>query len=243
MILFRSDSAPTELIVITQSDHARFAAQLLELWRAGGLPEHPRRAELLFAVREHDNGWREADAAPKVSPESGRPLDFVGVSREDRMEIWRRGVLRHQRPYPALLIVHHALRLHAEQRTNPEWLDFFADLESVREELSELSEISPAEIDEDYRWLELADALSLLACRRLGHELIRSEIDHLRARSHGNELILDPLPLAGATTFGVPCRRVPDRRYQRDADLGLALASARWETTEIRVVPGGERLW
>ena len=239
MILFRSGSEPAELVAITQSDHARFAAQLLELWRTGGLPEHPRRAELLFAVHEHDNGWREADAAPKVSRESGRPLDFLEIARDDRIEIWRRGVLRHQRPYPALLIVHHALRLHAEQRAKPEWLAFFTDLESVREELSEQSGISPAKIAEDYRWLELADALSLLACRRLGQELIHNEIDRLRARSHGNELVLDPLPLAGATTFAVPCRRVPDRRYQGDADFGLALASAKWETTEIRVVAAG----
>lgn len=239
MILFRSGSGPAELVAITQSDHARFAAQLLELWRAGGLPEHPRRAELLFAVREHDNGWREADAAPRVSA-SGRPLDFLGISREDRMEIWRRGVLRHQVPYPALLILHHALQLHADQRGKPEWLDFFTDFESLRAQLAERSGISPAEIAQDYRWLALADALSLLACRRLGQELIHDEIDHLRALSRGNQLVLDPLPLAGATTFAVPCRRVPDRRYQGDADFALALASAKWETTEIRVVPGGE---
>ena len=61
------------LRVITQPDHARFAAELLSLWRADGLPEHPRREQLLFAVREHDNGWREADAAPWVDPATQKP--------------------------------------------------------------------------------------------------------------------------------------------------------------------------
>ena len=43
--------------------------------RADGLPGHPRRGELLFAAREHDNGWTEVDAYPTVDPDTGRPYD------------------------------------------------------------------------------------------------------------------------------------------------------------------------
>jgi hypothetical protein len=237
VILFRPgpEAGPaTELVAITQSDHARFAAELLELWRDGGLPRHPRRAELLFAVREHDNGWREADAAPRISPASGRPCDFLEVSSGDRIEIWRRGVARHRQPYPVLLILEHALRLHSEHRADAEWSEFFAALERTRGELSAQSGISPLEVAEGYGWLALGDALSLLACRRQGRELTQGA---LYARASGNRLLLDPFPLAGATTFAVPCRRIPDRGYSTAAEAGLALAQARWEDTEIRVVP------
>ena len=61
------------LLLVTQPDHAHLSGELLSLWRAGGLPENPRRADLLFAAREHDNGWREADAAPRWDAARGRP--------------------------------------------------------------------------------------------------------------------------------------------------------------------------
>ena len=70
--------------MITQPDHAHFSGELISLWRADGLPEHPRRADLLFAVREHDNGWREADAAPRWDPERGRPHDFITLPVRER---------------------------------------------------------------------------------------------------------------------------------------------------------------
>ena len=151
------------------------------------------------------------------------------------MEIWRRGVARHRQPYPALLILEHALRLHAEQRGHPDWLDFFTDLERDRDQLSAQSGISTLEIRDGYRWLELADALSLLACRRQDRRIVHGG---LRAGLAGHDLALDPFPLAGATTFAIPCRRVPDHPYSGDAEYGLALANAKWETTQIRVVPG-----
>ncbi|HEX2162583.1 MAG TPA: DUF3891 family protein, partial [Thermoanaerobaculia bacterium] len=65
--------------VVTQPDHARFAGELVALWRAHGVPEHPRRDDLLFAVREHDNGWREEDAAPSWNAAAGRPHDFLSL--------------------------------------------------------------------------------------------------------------------------------------------------------------------
>src|SRR6187401_2294836 len=79
-------------LVITQPDHARFSAELLSLWRA--LADHPRREELLFAVREHDNGWRETDAAPHWDAEQGRPHDFLSLPRTERIELWQRGTAR-----------------------------------------------------------------------------------------------------------------------------------------------------
>lgn len=45
-------------VLTTQTDHAFFSGEVLSLWREDGLPQHPRRGDLLFAAREHDNGWR-----------------------------------------------------------------------------------------------------------------------------------------------------------------------------------------
>jgi hypothetical protein len=50
-------------------------------------------------------------------------------------------------------------------------------------------------------------------------------------------LYLDPFPLAGATRFEIPARRIPKRLYAGDADLGGELAAARWGRLEVRVSP------
>ena len=115
------------LLLVTQPDHAHFSGELLSLWRAGGLPGHPRRDDLLFAAREHDNGWREADAAPRWNAEGGRPHDFMTLPRQERIEIWERGTCRFaaERPYAALLITRHALNLfggrRGEEGGTPSW--------------------------------------------------------------------------------------------------------------------------
>ncbi|KAB2958267.1 MAG: DUF3891 family protein, partial [Thermoanaerobaculia bacterium] len=102
-------------LVVTQADHARLAADLLALLRLPGLADHPRRAELLAAVADHDNGWWESDAAPRVEAARGRPLDFLSIPLDLRLEIWRRGIERFaaERPWGSALVAAHFLRLSA----------------------------------------------------------------------------------------------------------------------------------
>jgi Protein of unknown function (DUF3891) len=225
-----------ELVVITQSDHARFAAELMSLWRAAGLPDHPRRRELLFAVREHDNGWWEADAAPRVDPASGRPRDFLAASPEVRIEIWLRGTARFaaERPYAALLINHHALAVHRERREEAAFADFFAALDERYEELLEAAGAAAESVADDYRFLDLGDRLSLAVCNRWEEPVERLGV---RGRCAAGVLHLGPFPLAGATTFRIPARRIPDRPYAGDADLAVELARARWGEIAVCVAP------
>lgn len=228
--------AGDHLLLITQPDHAHFAAELLSLWRADGLPGHPRRAGLLFAVREHDNGWRETDAAPRCNRETGRPHDFLSLPREERIELWERGVSRFagEHPYAALLIVRHAINLHESRRGQEGWDGFLEFLDELRQGLLETTGVPVEELEADYRWLDLADLLSLTACRR-GPATV--ERYGFRARLEEGTLRLDPFPLAGATAFRVPCRRIAARPCRGDADLGGELAAARWEELAVRVAP------
>lgn len=232
------------LLLVTQPDHAHFAAELLSLWRSNGLPAHPRRAELLFAVREHDNGWRETDSAPHCNPESGRPHDFLSLPREDRIELWRRGVSRYagERPYAALLIVRHALNLHESRRGQEGWEAFMDHLDELRRELLATLDSTgmpgEEELEADYRWLDLADLLSLTACSRRPAAVERHGFRALvESGEEVTTLRLNPFPLAGATAFRVPCRRIPARRCRGDADLGGELAAARWQELAVRVAP------
>ncbi len=231
------------LLLITQPDHAHFTGELLSLWRADGLPEHPRRAEILFAGREHDNGWREEDAAPRWNAAFGRPHDFISMPRAERIALWERGTARFagSHPYAALLITRHALHLYRDRRDSAEaadWRDFFAYLDELERGLFEATGMDAADpadeakVAADYRFIDLGDLASLAVCNRWSEPFNRYGWHGVYREG---TLHLDPLPLAGATAFAIPCRRIPKRPYRGDADLGGELAAARWETLRVRV--------
>ena len=231
MITYRQGSM---LVVTTQPDHAALSAEMLALWRADGLPQHPRRADLLFAAREHDNGWREPDAAPRVDPGSHRPYTFRTIPDTLRQEIWQRGTQRFAKgsPYAAALILEHAIQLH---RGDAGWEELLAVFHEQRGELLDSSGAAEAELAADYPFIELTDLFSLALCSRWDQPFERHG---RRFTVRGDELYLTPFPLAGATTFTVRCRHIPDRDYRGDADLGGELAAARWQQRRVRIVPG-----
>jgi hypothetical protein len=236
----------SELRFVTQPDHAHLAGEILALWRADGLPEHSRRTDVLFAGREHDNGWREADAAPRWDAAAGRPRDFVTTTTADRIEIWERGTARFagSHPYAALLVVRHAQALHRDRAGDPAWQGFLAYLDELARGLLEETGAAPDEVDADYRFLDLADLISLSALNRAPerfarHGMVGRRDDRETGGETGIETVhLSPFPLAGATAFEVPCRRIPNRSYAGDADLGGELVAARWETVRVRLAPG-----
>ena len=228
------------LTCVTQGDHARFAAEILSLWRSRKLLENPHREEILFAVREHDNGWLEADAAPRVDPATGWPCDFRCIPDAAKMEILRRGVERHleTRPQAALMIILHALTLHRSRAERPEWRGFLRWVEDLRGSLVETLGFTPEILANDYSWLLLGDRITLAFFERDSNRGLETADGKIAVRAGESELILRPLPLAGPTTFHIPIRQIPATTYPGDQALGTALAEAKWKTWGVRVTDG-----
>lgn len=222
------------LRLITQSDHAHFAAELLSLCRFPELLAHPRRQQLLEATREHDNGWRGPDAAPSLDPTSGLPHSYLTLPSVERQRIWNRACsqFRDADPYVAALITLHALAIHRRPDGDADWTDWFARTEGLRDELVELTGCELATLLDDYALLRFADLCSLAACGATPEPF-----QHHGVSGHSSDgtLYLDPLPLAGSTSFRIACRRIPRKTYASATDLGTALASAPWERQAVRV--------
>jgi hypothetical protein len=242
-------AAASELLVVTQADHARLASELLALVRLPELVDHPRRALLLRAVAEHDNGWWEADAAPRLDAPGSGPLDFRAVPGPLRREVWSRGVERFAEDSPALaaMVARHALRLLVPRfGGDSEWNRFLADLRDRHLELlaatSSASGRPGAEIESELAaldgWLALADQLALAAATGDGALVQRSGWSaEVAVEPESTHLRVAPFPWAGATRFELSSRRLPARRYTSDSDLARALATARWERRSIRLAP------
>ena len=115
--------------LITQPDHAALAAAIME--HSVALADHPRRASILFAVAEHDNGWSEPDAAPLIDPATGVPLDFISAPNDVRQGVWPRGVARlADDPWAAALVAQHAIVIFNRYRSEPAWTQFLCEMRS-----------------------------------------------------------------------------------------------------------------
>src|SRR3954453_21006754 len=109
-------------LLITQPDHAALAAAIVRQWTSGEFEESPRRSDILRAIAEHDNGWREVDAAPLVDRATGRILDFIHAPDAVRQGVWPRGVERLAgTPYVAALVAQHAIEIYSGYKDDPGW--------------------------------------------------------------------------------------------------------------------------
>lgn len=126
-----------EIWLVQQPHHAQVSGYLAAHWggpngfvRPGfypGATEPNRwRDEVVLGIAEHDNGWWETEAMPRISPNDGLPVGVgeaapptedneLGAWISGGFERWHLGIdrLAHTHPYGALLTSMHAYWLYA----------------------------------------------------------------------------------------------------------------------------------
>jgi hypothetical protein len=212
------------LLAITQPDHAALANTVIAACH--DLDAHPRRDAILFAAREHDNGWREEDATGHIDSTSGAPLDFIHVPAAVKHQIWPRAIARvgQSRPYEAALIAEHALTVHGHMRREPGWSGFFETLASLREAMLARGGGRDT-IEADYRFVQTADRLSLIFCNawRDAYDLPIGGGTILK----GDTLEISAAGFAGVRLpFAIEARRISRGPYATAAEFTAALAAA-----------------
>ena len=224
--------------LISQPDHARLAPEIVGQYREEHWPAPDRRDDVLFAVREHDNGWMEIDRSPVLDASTRGPCDFPRAPQESRLDIWRRGSRRHvaERPYAALLITHHALTLHAAFRGAPGWRELFEELDARQRALIEATGSSPSGLASDYGLLAAGDMLSLAACKRWR---VPFSCGGVTGTVLGDDLRLCPFPLREPARIAVACRRIEKREFTSEAELSAAFAGAPLQEVVVGLLPAG----
>ena len=227
----------TTLLLITQPDHARLSAELMAAVQTEAALRTATREAVLLATREHDNGWAEVDAEPTIDP-MGRPRDFMTGPAAVRRELWVRGITRvaGMDPRAGALVAQHAVTVYAYRQNAPEWQPFFAAIAAMRDDLLQqlglLTGVPRQIFEDEYRCVQLGDALSLQWCNGWpGPE----ETLGYGGTVDGAVLRISPDPFGGVTVpLRVLARRIPARRYRHDAELCETLAAT------PPIVVGGE---
>lgn len=237
MLVVRSTGS---LRLITQADQAALAVRLLSLWLLDGVPQHPRRAELLAAVRGHGLGWQGADAAPTLDSR-GRPCSMSGLPPAALVRIFEETLDRIQGRGWVALVVRGYLREQIATAVGPGSGELIARIEEAQARALEAASESSgrgigrleADLAEDIELVRTVDAVSQVACG------VPVEVapQRLRAQATAKGVALSPFPLAGPTTLRLAAREIADRRYESLGDLVAALGRARWQTISILFEP------
>jgi hypothetical protein len=223
MIIRRNAST---LLLITQPDHAALAGRVMREWERDGWTRSARRDDILRAVAEHDNGWREVDRSPVRRESDGRPLDFVEAPDEIRQGVWPRGVERlADTPYSAALVAQHAVHVYSRYRGHADWTRFFSGMESLRD--SHLARVPDATLDEllrDYLPVRIGDLISLVFCNLWKEPQREGEYE---IALDGDRVVIAPDPFGGRTIpLEIEARELPDRPLISDAEARRAFDAA-----------------
>jgi hypothetical protein len=225
--------ADDRLLVITQPDHAHLALRIMN--HCVPLRTRPRGHAIVLAIREHDNGWTELDAAPMVDSSTGRIADFMTAPISIRQDVWPRGVERIQEPWAAALVAQHALTIYERYRAHAEWSGFFATMESMRDERVCEAGGSLDDLVGDYAFVRLGDLISLAFCTGWTDQ---QRFGTWAVQRFDSRVIVTPDLFGGNTIpFEVTARELSNRPFTSDADLQDALRTAQLTVLRGEVGP------
>jgi len=216
-------------LLITQPDHAELAAKIMKAWKRDGLERSGRRSDILLAIEQHDNGWREPDSQPILDPQTGRILDFMTAPDEVRRSVWPCAANRLAgTPYAAALVAQHAIHIYRRYRGEPEWDRFFGEMEKVREHFLEAAGIRGLDdLRRDYLFVRVADLASLTFCCGWAEPQNDDAGSGYSVRLDGETLLISPDPFEGAQVeLGVPARVMPGAFFSSEADARQAYGDA-----------------
>ncbi len=253
------------VLAIGQPAHAFISGQLARAWGNERFAPPVPLEEVCLAACQHDVGMAAWDLEPELDSDGGLPVDFMHMSLETHLSLWRAAPQRllRQSRYAALLVSMHGMRLY--QRRDLAELDG-RDAADVRSYLSEQAELqaqlvgllradphsaahaTDAIIQRNSDLVWTWDSLSLAVC--LGWKLRALErvpegtgrhVDIALQLPDRRRALLDPWPFAGAQlTVHCDAQRLTGP-YRSAEQLRAALCSAPWETLVIELAPAEGR--
>lgn len=245
--------------LITQHDHAELSGRIMTHWGNGEFAKPSPYDEVLFAVREHDSGWKEWDTLPKINLETGYPANFTEMSFEDQGDIWRRCYKPYSEnnPYASCLV---ALHFSKFSRNNLKKDPGNQIAESLHKELKEfvanglnlqivdgnLTEI-PYEIIKNLKLLQIGDILSLALCHgwrsveitEVPYDYKGSETTLQIKSEDGFNYTISPYPLdESPLRFSIQGRSLDSKTFIDDEELREKLNASRYENIDFTIRKG-----
>jgi hypothetical protein len=238
-------------ILINQHDHAELSGEIMKHWDNENFTKPAPYDEVIFAIREHDNGWREWDSSPEVNHANQYPRNFLEMTHKEQTRIWRRCFKRHshEHPYASVLIALHFGTLNEKSLNknsdnsypkafHKEIIYFVSNMLRIKASDLSLSSFTK-DVQVNLRFVQVGDIISLALC----HGWSSNEITYvplnydnssttLSIKSNdGKNFTITPYPFSPSSMrFEIQGRRLAQKRFSEDAELRQMLSKSKYET-------------
>jgi hypothetical protein len=238
------------------------AGQLAEAWGNDRFARPEPFALLVRAAYEHDAGWTDWEAAPRVDPATKLPYQFTDVPVDEHFAFYQRGVdaVAAADAHAGLLVNLHCQGFHNQRfGTLPQLVrkphppeqeatvrQALAALQAQQRDLGRRVRVEEPVLWAQYDLLQVYDRLSLYLCmpplREADLGPVPVEVDGASATlalRPADGVFLAPWPFREATvSCAIAGRLVPHRAYADDGDFRRELAAAEAVTLSYMLRPG-----
>src|SRR5438132_5880492 len=76
-------------LAVGQLSHAWLSGQLARAWGNDRFSAPEPREEIVLGAQQHDIGWALFDLEPRFDPERGLPRNFLELTVDEHLAIWR----------------------------------------------------------------------------------------------------------------------------------------------------------
>lgn len=236
-------------LAIGQLSHAWLSGQLARAWGNQLFTAPEPREEIVLGAQQHDIGWARFDLEPRFDSETGLPRNFLALTVEEHLAIWRGApaLLLSQSLHASLVVSLHGrslseLRAHFFPDQAPALQAHIAEERARQTRLCATLGVSEAQAQRTRRQMRAWDSLSLALCNGwrpftapdipTADGLIELEV---RDRVDG-ATTLDPWPFA-TERVDVRCEaRRLDARYEDELAMRRAFESAEPVTLTFALV-------
>lgn len=246
-------------ILITQHDHAVLSGQIMLHWGNDKFVKPEPYDEVLFAIKEHDSGWKDWDSSPKINTENGFPANFTEMSPHDQAVIWSKCYRSNSSDHPyasALTALHFSKFNSSNLKKDPENEQLKLLQLDMRGFISEvlgfnISNGSTNRIPDDIRvnlkMLQIGDILSLTLCHGWRSiEITETPMDYsgtqttLKMESEdGLNYRISPYPFGNSSLeFNIVGKNLHTKSFANDQELRDAIDTSKDQTLAFTIIKG-----
>lgn len=153
-------------IMIEQDDHAHISGEFIKNWHSDFFDGEEFRKSVIYAIYQHDIGWKAFDKQPFWNDAKQAPYTFIDYPTPAKTVLYTHGIdlVEQQDTYAALLCSEHYRRFLLHDDSNE--AQAFVKQERARQQqiIASLPKFDQQLFDFHYGLLQLCDNVSLYLC-------------------------------------------------------------------------------
>lgn len=230
-------------ILFTQFDHSVLSGEIMKFWGNQKFQDIDPDPSQMYAITNHDRGWREWDSNPRINPDDHSPASFIDMYPEEQHIIWSKCFedIPEEYSYSSALIALHFStfnnHLLSQNPGNREIINFKNKINShvsgiLNIDIGKIENGLPEQVQRGLKFIQIGDIISLTLCNGWNSVTVKdvpvdingNKTDLILESQDGLNYTIDPYPFSvGNLGFNIIGLEIEGKEFGSDNDLRAAM--------------------